>query len=92
MKRIAVAAAAAVGVIGLLGVGPLAATDENSPHSGPGSHPHHVHNPEGCQDIPAPNMEGGSRGLHNAANRENNANDENSHDNMHHGSCAAHGG
>ena len=86
MKRTIIASAAAVGVGALLWASPLAATGENSPHSGPGAHPHHKVNASGCHDIQAPPMEPGSRGLHRAA-----LNDDDGHDKMHHGTCAGHG-
>ena len=49
-------------------VGAAYATDENAPHSGPTSHPHHVHKGNGeCEDIDEVLFERDHRGLHQGA-------------------------
>ena len=87
MKRtLAAAFAAAIGVGGMLWADPLAATGDNSPHSGPGAHPHHVVNEGGCHDIQSPPMEPDrERGHHRVAFQ-----DDGGHDRWHHGPCSAH--
>ena len=66
MKRKIIGAATAAGVGALLWVNPLSAADGQSPHSGPGAHPHHKIDGQGwCHDIQAPPMTGG--GVHRAA-------------------------
>ncbi len=61
------------------------ATDENSPHSGPGAHPHHVHKGNGeCETIDERRFEPDARGMHRAAM-------ESGPDHgVWHGSCASH--
>ena len=87
MKRtLAAAFAAAIGVGGMLWADPLSATSDNSPHSGPGAHAHHVYNESGCHDVQSPDMGGSERGTHRAALN----NGAPSHDGMHHGTCQQH--
>lgn len=85
MKKRLLLIAASVAVAGGVGLmAPVIAADENAVHSGPGSHPHHIHTQNGeCHDHPV-NMEGGSRGLHQGSNKSG------PDHGMWHGSCATH--
>ncbi len=85
MRRVIIAvilaAAVAVGTF----TGAAYAVDENAPHGGPGSHPHHVHTGDGgCEDIDERRFEPGSRGLHRGAHESG------PEHGPYHGTCATH--
>lgn len=66
-------------------VGAAYATDENAPHGGPGSHPHHVHKGNGeCEDLDQRYFEPSHRGLHRASNESG------TESGPYHGTCADH--
>lgn len=84
IKRLFVAVAAVFAAGALAVAGPVVAVDDNAAHSGPGSHPHHIHTADGeCQDHPV-DMEGGQRGLHRGSNASG------PDHGMWHGTCAGH--
>ena len=85
MRRVIVAAALTVALV----TGGYASTahgaDENAPHGGPGSHPHHVHTGNGgCRDLSGPDFEPGDRGRHRASNESGEEHGP------YHGTCASH--
>ena len=84
MKRlVAVAALAASAIIFAIGSS-AGASDPHGPHDGSTAHPHHKHMANGeCKDMGGPNFEADSRGRHWGAVKG---------EQIHHGTCAQHGG
>lgn len=79
-------AGAAVFAAAFVGSGSAAgAVDENAPHGGQGSHPHHVHTGDGeCRDVDSVRFEPDDRGLHQGSNQSG------PEQGPFHGTCATH--